>query len=296
MVRNSFLVSAFVSLLLAGVVTAAPVPVFHTTLNDAASVTSTGGVINGGGTFVPAPLPAGSIAKFQGAGNSTAEWDNVATDAIFGGWDKTLGITVDLYFSGIGEPGHDGSGDVGLWSVGKRFGGDNFLILVAREDEFRFNIRDEGGAGDIGGTYTHLTGADSPEVDLNPASTYRLTVRQHSSLGDGGDVEVFLESVSDGGIQYPASDIPLFTWGIPSSGNFRFPIDEGSGSNPLRMHVGDKYPFGDGIRGLENGDAIDNVRVFNGVYLPSELGAIPEPCSLLLLSVGALPLLRRKRS
>ena len=291
MVRNSFLVFAFVSLLLTGVVTATPVPVWHTTLNDAASVTDTGGVVNGGGIFVPTSVPAGSIAKFQGAGNSTAEWDNAATDAIFGGWDKTLGITVDLYFSGIGEAGHDGSGDVGLWSVGKRLGGDNFLILVAREDELRFNIRDEGGAGDIGGsTHTILTTG----VDLNPATTYRLTVRQHASLGTSGDLQIFLESISDGGAQYAATDVPIDSL-VLTGGNFRFPIDEGSGIDPLRMHVGDKYPFGDGIRGLENGDAIDNVRVFNGVHLPSDLGTIPEPCSLLLLSVGVLPLLRRKR-
>jgi len=275
-----------------GAANASVLPVFHTTLNDAASVTGTGGVIAGGGVFVPTSVPAGSVAKFQGTGNSTAEWDNAATDAIFGGWDKTLGITVDLYFSGIGEAGHDGSGDVGLWSVGKRLGGDNFLILVAREEELRFNIRDEGGTGDIGGgTHTILTDG----VDLNPDTTYRLTVRQHSSLGANGDLQVFLESISDGGAQYPATDIPIDSLGL-TGGNFRFPIDEGSGSNPLRMHIGDKYPFGDGIRGLENGDAIDNVRVFNGVYLPSELGTIPEPCTLLLLGAGAVGLLRRRRS
>jgi hypothetical protein len=267
-------------------------PVFHTTLNDAASVTSTGGVITGDGVFVATSEPAGSVAKFQGAGNSTAEWDGAATDAIFGGWDKTLGITVDLYFSGIGETGHDGSGDVGLWSVGKRLGGDNFLILVAREDELRLNIRDEGGAGDIGGsTHTILTDG----VDLNPDTTYRLTVRQHSSLGTSGDLQIFLESISDGGAQYAATDVPIRSLAL-TGGNFRFPIDEGSGSDPLRMHIGDKYPFGDGIRGLENGDAIDNVRVFNGVYLPSELGTIPEPCTLLLLGAGAVGLLRRRRS
>ena len=296
MVRNSFLVSAFVSLLLTGVVTAAPVPVWHTTLNDTASVTDTGGTVNGGGIFAPTSIPAGSIAKFQSTGNSTASWGPTETDNIFTGWDKTLGITVDLYFSGIGEGGTGSNGDVGLWSVGKRQGGDNFLILVARNDEFRFNIRDEGGAGDIGGTYTHLTGTDSPEVNLNPATTYRLTVRQHSSLGDGGDAEVFLESVSDGGTQYPASDVPLFTWDISSSGNFRFPVDDTGTGEVLGMRVGDKYPlFGGSGFELENGDAIDNVRVFNGVHLPSELGTIPEPCSLLLLSVGVLPLLRRKR-
>jgi hypothetical protein len=268
-------------------VSATPVPVFHSTLNDAASVTGTGGVISGGGIFVPTSVPAGSIAKFQSTGNSTANWDTTETDNIFAGWDKTQGITVDLYFSGIGEA----VGDVGLWSVGKRQGGDNFLILVARDDEFRFNIRDEGGTGDIGGgTHTILTQG----VDLSPGTTYRLTVRQHSSLGNGGDLDIFLESIGDGGVQYPGTDLPVRTLDLPV-GDFDFPSYDGGTGEPLGMRVGDKYPhFGGSGFELRNGDSIDNVRVFNGVYLPSEIGTIPEPCTLLLLAVGAFPLLRRR--
>ncbi|UCG48478.1 MAG: hypothetical protein JSU94_01630 [Phycisphaerales bacterium] len=279
--------SVVVLLSLAGGVNAAPVPVFHSTLNDTASVTSTGGVVIGG-AFVPAAVPPGSVAKFQSTGGSTANWGTTETDTIFSGWDKTRGITVDLYFSGIGEA----AGDVGLWSVGKRQGGDNFLILVARDDEFRFNIRDEGGAGDIGGgTHTILTSG----VDLNPAITYRLTVRQHSSLGNGGDLEIFLESVSDAGAQYPGADSPIRTLDLPA-GNFDFPSYDGGSGEPLGMRAGDKYPhFGGSGFELRDGDAVDNVRVFNGVYLPSELGTIPEPCTLLLLSAGALPLVRRRR-
>ncbi len=280
-------ISVVVLLSLAGRLNAAPVPVFHSTLNDAASVTSTGGVVIGG-AFVPAAVPAGSVAKFQSTGGSTANWGTTETDTIFSGWDKTLGITVDLYFSGIGEA----AGDVGLWSVGKRQGGDNFLILVARDDEFRFNIRDEGGAGDIGGgTHTVLTSG----IGLNPAITYRLTVRQHSSLGNGGDLEIFLESTSDGGAQYPGADSPIRTLDLPA-GDFDFPSYDGGSGEPLGMRVGDKYPhFGGSGFELRDGDAVDNVRVFNGVYLPSELGTIPEPCTLLLLSAGVLPLFRPRR-
>lgn len=269
-----------------------PVPVWHTTLNDEASITSTGGVVLNNPTFAPSNVPAGTVAKFQSTGSSFAIWDRVATDAIFGGWDKTQGITVDLYFSGIGEGGVGASGDVGLWSVGKRLGGDNFLILVARGDELRFNIRDEGGVGDIGGsTHTILTTG----IDLNPATTYRLTVRQHASLGNGADMEIFLQSVSDGGAQYPASDTPVRTLDIPGTGNFRFPIDEGPGTDELAMVVGDKYPrFNVSGMELENGDAVDNIRVYNGVYLPSELGIIPEPATLALLGVGVIALLRRR--
>jgi hypothetical protein len=175
--------------------------------------------------------------------------------------------------------------------VGKRQGGDNFLILVARDDEFRFNIRDEGHAGDIGGgTHTILTQG----IDLNPGTTYRLTVRQHSSLGNGGDLEIFLESISDGGAQYPGTDLPVGTADLPV-GDFDFPSYDGGSGEPLAMRVGDKYPhFGGSGFELRNGDVIDNVRVFNGVYLPSELGTIPEPCTLLLLAAGALPLFRRR--
>ncbi len=284
MYKNVVLLFLFV-----GVASANTLPVFHTTLNDAASVTSTGGVITGGGAFVSTSVPAGSVAKFQSTGNSTANWGSTETGNIFGGWDKTLGITVDLYFSGIGEA----VGDVGLWSVGKRQGGDNFLILVARNDELRFNIRDEGGAGDIGGsTATILTDG----VDLNPATTYRLTVRQHASLGASGDLQIFLESISDGGAQYAATDTPIRSLAL-TGGNFRFPVVGSGSGEPLNMRIGDKYPhFGGSGFELRNGDAIDNVRVFNGVYLPSELGTIPEPCTLLLLGAGAVGLLRRRRS
>ena len=62
------------------------------------------------------------------------------------------------------------------------------------------------------------------------------------------------------------------------------------------MHVGDKYPhFGASGFELTNGDAVDNIRVYNGVYLPSELGTIPEPTSLLLMAVGVWGLLCRRR-
>ena len=38
----------------------------------------------------------------------------------------------------------------------------------------------------------------------------------------------------------------------------------------MRMHVGDKYPrFGASGFELRNGDAVDNIRVYNGVHLPS---------------------------
>jgi len=272
----------------------APVPVWHTTLNDEASVTSTGGTLVNNPQFVPTAYPAGSVNKFQSTGNSTAQWDESAVGSIFAGWDKTKGITVDLYFSGIGDgTSANANGDVGLWSVGKRMGGDNFLILVARNDEFRFNIRDEGGTGNLGATtYTILTDG----IDLNPSITYRLTVRQHSSLGNGADLEIFLESISDGGAQYPATDVPVRTLDIPGTGNFRFPIPDTGTGEPLRMHVGDKYPhFGASGFELTNGDAVDNIRVYNGVYLPSELGTIPEPTSLLLMAVGVWGLLCRRR-
>jgi len=276
-----------------------PIPKFHCTLNDAASVTAdnwganTAGSVQGDPTWPASNIPPGTVAEMQSSGASIADWGTTEVDNIFQGqggsdpWDKTQGITVDFYFSGFGD-----TGDEGMFSVGKRQGGDNFLIFVARDDEFRFNIRDEGGTGDLGGsTHTILTDG----VNLNPAIKYRLTFRQHLSLGNGGDAEIFLESVSDGGAQYPGGDTPIITWDLPA-GNFDFPqFDGGNPDEELRMRIGDKWPhFGGSGFELREGDTVDNVRVFNGVHLPSEIGPLPEPSSLLLLA-GALPLLRRRR-
>ncbi len=269
-------------------VTLGQTPVFSTTLNDLASITATGGVNNNGGVFVPTSFPAFSVNKYQSTGNSTASWGRTQTQAIFAGWDNSQGITVDLYFSGIGEGGVGSDGDVGLWSVGKRLGGDNFLILVARVDEFRFNIRDTGGAGNIGGgTHTILTTG----VDLNPATTYRLTVRQHSSLGTNGDLQIFLESISDGGAQYPANQPPIRSLTL-TGGNFGFPVDVGAGTDALGMRIGDKYPlFGGSGFQLENGDAVDEVRVYNGSFTPAQLdaGGLPTPVISADVTSGIVP-------
>jgi hypothetical protein len=154
-----------------------------------------------------------------------------------------------------------------------RFGGnDGFFILSVRDGSLRFPFRD---------SYTNYS--ESPHLTNVPLAndvTYRLTVRQYDT-----DFEVYL----DGGAY--SNNAPVYvdnTW----NETIAFPqFNDGGGGGGREMAVGNRAIFG-GL--LQSGEWVDNVRVFNGYYTPTEIGAIPEPCSLLLLSVGALPLLRRK--
>jgi len=81
-----------VTLLAGAGVAAGQAPVFLTTLDDAASITSSGGALAGSApNFV-----AGMIGNaFQSSGNSYARWNNAAVQTIFGSWNNGAGITVD---------------------------------------------------------------------------------------------------------------------------------------------------------------------------------------------------------
>jgi hypothetical protein len=248
---------------------AAQVPVWYNTLNNDATSTVDGGeIINPPSSYVPGV----DGNAFAGNGSVYASWDNDDVAAIFDSvWDNDAGCTVDLYFRGDHWDTH--SGDSGFWSVVDRFGGnDGFFILSVRDGSLRFPFRD---------SYTNYS--ESPHLTNVPLAndvTYRLTVRQYDT-----DFEVYL----DGGAY--SNNAPVYvdnTW----NETIAFPqFNDGGGGGGREMAVGNRAIFG-GL--LQSGEWVDNVRVFNGYYTPTEIGAIPEPCSLLLLSVGALPLLRRK--
>lgn len=259
------------ALMVAEMAFAAPMPVWYNTLDsDSTSSVDGGEIVNPPSSYVPGV----DGSAFAGNGSVYASWDNTDVAAIFDGvWDNAAGSTIDLYFRGDHWDTH--SGDSGLWSVVDRLDGpDGYYILSVRDGSLRFPYKD---------SYTnysegpHLTG-----IALANDVTYRMTVRQYDT-----NFEVYL----DGGAY--SNSAPIFAesdW----SGTIAFPApNSGTGSSGRAMAVGNRAIFG-GL--LQSGEWVDNVRVFNGYYTPAEIGPIPEPCSLLLLSLGALPLLRRKRN
>ncbi len=273
MVKKFFLVSAFLSLLLfSGFAIAAPVPVWQNTLeNDATSTVDGGEIVNPPSSYVP-----GSQGNaFAGNDSVYVQWDNTDVANIFDGvWNNALGSTVDLYFRGDHWDTH--SDDSGLWSVVDRLGGDpdGYFILSVRDGSLRFPYKDSySGLSEA----PHLTG-----ITLANDTTYRLTVRQL-----GANFEVYLDggAYSNGSPVFSESDWPQ-TISFPE-------YNDGSNSGGREMNVGNRSSFFGGA--LQSGEWVDSIRVFNGYYTPAEIGEIPEPCSLLLLSMGALPLLRRKR-
>ena len=227
-------------LMLAGTASAAPVLFYHATLDDEASITSTGGYIVDG----PASFVSGALGNaFAGNNLVYAQWDDDEVGAIFDEWDDDAGITVDLYFQGNHWSTH--SGDSGLWSISRR-ASDRYIILSVQNSKIRIPFRDADGEYKY-----HITG-----VTLENNIAYRLTVRQAN-----GAFDVYLNggAYNNDAPVFSANDLPAdYTWNFPNAG----------GSPSRRMNIGNRAIFG-GL--LKNGEWVDDVRVYNGFYSPAEL-------------------------
>ncbi len=268
-------------LLAAVAVASGQAPLFHSTLDDTASITSTGGALQ---STAPNYVPGVIGNAFQSTGTSWALWNNAAVASLFGAWNNGQGITVDLYFQGPAWSTH--SGDSGLWSIGKR-SPDRYFLLTVRNGRLRLLF---GGSDGVQYKYSlngYLTaGEGAPDVPLADNVPYRLTIRQAN-----GAFDVYVDDIggnvySNSMPVFSASNLPSgYTWDLPTSG----------GSPARGMSVGARYPFDNPftVGALKTGEWVDNVRVFNGFFTPAQLDAGGYPVASVQAdkTIGRPPLL-----
>lgn len=302
---------------------AAIIPTFYNSLDSDAAVTSNdygagtaGAVVN---TANHTYTPGVSGNAFQSTSSSTnaggwARWLDSAVSTIFSSWNNANGITVDLYFQGTYSTATSTVNE-GLWSMVRRNsasggGGDQYLFASVQStaalpgrlriafsndstNQYKFTLNGLANSGEV-----NMSGVDFPLSDSVP---YHLTM----SIGNG-TFKVYLDDVN--GSQYSnaspiysdSTTLPAgFNWTLPPAG--AVPSSGAStGRQTREMDIGIRgfgntgnsiNNFGGSLR---NGNWIDEVAVYNGVYSPADLAGVPEPASTCLLAI-AVPMLMFSR-
>jgi autotransporter-associated beta strand protein len=162
-----------------------------------------------------------------------------------------------------------------------------------------------GGTGTIGGNVTvSSTGTNNGALDLRDGSIGTLTLDQSLTMGLGGNVTMFnldlgasgpdLVSVS-GTLTLDANVTVGFASlaNLPSDGNY--PIMTFSSESNASQ---DQFTFVNGLGVLNAGDrsfALVNTPTSELLEIRTLASAVPEPATLSLLMIGALPLLTLRR-
>jgi PKD repeat protein len=249
--------SVFLVATLAAVPTAAlavPLPMWWNTLDDDATATAGGGVVqNGPLAFTPGAdgnALAGNQPPTPGNTNNGRwiSWGNAAVAAIFespgNAWNNALGSTVDLYFSGNHWSTH--TGDSGLWALWARGGtNESHMVIEVQNGKLRMPYRKDGSTVTV-----HLL----TNVTLADNTTYRLTVRQ---------LDTAFEAYLNGTLVYT---------GTQTGGTVPLPS---GGTTGRAMVVGSKTSWSTGA--LQAGEWVDNVRVYNGFFTPATIDSGGSP-------------------
>ncbi len=260
----------------------AQVPKFSTTLDDDASITSSGGTVQNAAahTYVAGAMNNAfqSTSSVANAGGF-ARWNDATVGTLFTGWSSTSGITVDLYFRGDHWSTH--SGDSGLWSMVRR-SSDAFFITSVRNGKLRLLFNNNtGNTTQYKYTLDGGTGSEAAtNVPLADNVTYRLTVRQLN-----GVFEVYMDggAYSNASPVFSASNLPTgYTWQLVPSG----------GSPARQMTVGNRGTTPDFGGTLQAGEWVDHVRIYNGFFTPANIDAGGSPVAVINSDVttGFVPL------